>query len=103
MNDALTEIEEEILDILHKKNILLEDIGDLADWILQPKMLNEMKLIDEDREKTEEQLKALVEYEEELWKEISMMALDSTLKEEVEACLEVYSGENMLDKVRTSA
>lgn len=103
MNDALTEIEEEILDILPKKDILLEDIGDLADWILQPKMLNEMKRIDEDREKTEEQLRALVEYEEELWKEISIMTSDSQLKEEIEACIETYSGENMLDKIRLSA
>lgn len=103
MNDALTEIEEEILDILHKKDILLEDIGDLADWILQPKMLNEMKRIDDDREKTEEQLKALSQYEEELWKEISVMVLDDELKEDVKACLETYSGENMLDKIRLSA
>ena len=103
MNDALTEIEEEILNILHKKDILLEDIGDLADWILKPKMLNEMKRIEEDREKTQEQLNALGEYEASLWKEISVMALDETLKKEVEACLENYSGENMLDKIRLSA
>ena len=31
MNDKLTDIEEEILSILHQKDILLEDIGDLAD------------------------------------------------------------------------
>lgn len=101
MNDALNEIEEDILKILHQKDILLEDIGDLADWILQPKKLNEMKRLDEDREKTEEQLEALDSYEEELWKELSMMATDEELREEIELCLKNYSGENRLDKVQT--
>lgn len=103
MNDALNEIEEEILDILHKKNILLEDIGDLADWILQPKLLNEMKRISEDRQKTEEQLVALKAYEEELWKELAIMVLDDDLKLQIDEWLKTYQGENMLDKVSTSA
>lgn len=103
MNDALNDIEEEILGILHKKNILLEDIGDLADWILQPKLLNEMKRLDEDREKTEEQLTALNTYEMELWKELSGLALDQELKDQIEEWLETYPGENMLDKIRASA
>ena len=102
MNDALNEIEEDILKILHQKDILLEDIGDLADWILQPKMLNEMKRIEEDREKTEEQLMALSTYEEELWKELSVMALDDELKIEIDNYLETYNGENRLDKFRAS-
>ena len=103
MNDSLNEIEEDILKILHNKDILLEDIGDLADWILQPKMLNEMKRIDEDREKTKEQLVALSTYEEELWKELSIMALDPEMKEEIDFCLEHYNGENKLRKVGTVA
>ena len=103
MNDALSEIEEDILKILHQKDILLEDIGDLADWILQPKKLNEMKRLDEDREKTQEQLEALDSYEEEIWKELSMMATDEELREEIELCLKNYSGENRLDKVQTIA
>ena len=103
MNDSLNEIEEDILKILHQKDILLEDIGDLADWILQPKKLNEMKRLDEDREKTEEQLQALDTYEEELWKELSIMATDEELREEIENYLKDYPGENRLDKVQTIA
>ena len=101
MNDSLNEIEEDILKILHQKDILLEDIGDLADWILQPKKLNEMKRLDEDREKTEEQLQALDAYEEELWKELSIMATDEELREEIESYLKDYPGENRLDKIQT--
>lgn len=103
MNDALTEIEEEILGILHSKNILLQDIGDLSDWILQPKRLNEMKQMSEDKEKTEEQLQALRSYEEEMWRELSILATDETLKVQIDLCLESFNGENMLDKISASA
>lgn len=103
MNDALTEIEEEILGILHSKNILLEDLGDLSDWILQPKRLNEMKQMVGDKEKAEEQLQALKSYEEEMWRELSILATDETLKEQIDSCLEVFNGENMLDKISASA
>ena len=103
MNDALTEIEEEILGILHSKDILLEDIGDLSDWILQPKRLNEMKQMVEDKEKTEEQLQALRSYEEEMWRELSILATDETLKAQIDLCLEAFNGENMLDKISASA
>ncbi|MBE6021704.1 MAG: hypothetical protein E7231_00565 [Cellulosilyticum sp.] len=102
MNDMLNEIEEDILKILHQKDILLEDIGDLADWILQPKMLNEMKRLEEDREKTQEQLEALNLYEEELWKELSVMALDDAFKIEINEWLQTYRGENRLDKILAS-
>ena len=103
MNDVLTEIEEEILGILHSKNILLKDLGDLSDWILQPKRLNEMKQIEEDKKKTEEQLQALCLYEEEMWRELSILATDETLNEQIHLCLEGFSGENLLDKIRASA
>lgn len=103
MNDTLTEIEEEILKILHSRDILLEDIGDLADWILQPKMINEMKRINEDRAKTKEQLLALETYEQDLWKELSAMSSDAALKAEIDECLKNYNVENMLDKIHASA
>ena len=103
MNDALTEIEEEILGILHSKNILLKDLGELSDWILQPKRLNEIKQIEEDKQKTEQQLQALDIYEEEMWRELSILATDEILKAQIDSCLEVFSGENMLDKIRASA
>lgn len=103
MNDALSDIEEDILRILHQKDILLEDIGDLADWILQPKKLNEMKSIDEDREKTEEQLVALTTYEDELWKELAIMAMNEETKMEIDGYLKTFNGENRLDKFKTIA
>lgn len=103
MNEKLSEIEEDILHILHEKNILLEDIGDLADWILQPKKLNEINMIQEDREKTQEQLQALQIYEEELWKEINVLAEDVTYQSLIEEKIAYFKEENMLDKTLQDA
>lgn len=103
MNEALTEIEEEILGILHSKDILLEDLGDLSEWILEPKRLNELKQVAKDKQKVEEQLQALNIYEEEMWKELSILSTDEMLKVQIEACLKAFNGENMLDKVSASA
>ena len=103
MNDKLTDIEEEILSILHQKDILLEDIGDLADWILKPKRLNDMKMLEEDRQKTQEQLLALETYEKELWSEIYGVSEDEEMKKHVEEKLADYNGENLLDKMNSGA
>ena len=103
MNDKLGEIEEEILDVLHSKGIEIEDIGDLTDWILQPKRLNEAKMLEEDHQKTDEQLAALEKYEEELWREIYALAENDELREKVQERLESYNGENMLDKLLRDA
>lgn len=103
MNDKLGEIEAEILDILHSKGIEIEDIGDLTDWILQPKRLNEAKMLEEDHQKTEEQLAALEKYEEELWREIYALAENEALRGKVQERLESYNGENMLDKLLRDA
>ena len=103
MNDALAEIEEEILGILHSKNILLEDLGDLSDWILKPKCFNEIKQIVEEKEKMVEQFKALCTYEEEIWQEVAILATNETLKAQIDSCLEAFNGENMLDKISASA
>ena len=89
--------------ILNEENILLEDLGDLSEWILEPKRLNEMKQLVEDKQKVEEQLHALNTYEEEMWRELSILSADETLKAQIDACLEVFNGENMLDKVSASA
>ena len=103
MNDALAEIEEEILGILHSKNILLEDLGDLSGWILKPKCFNEIKQIVEEKEKIEEQFNALCTYEAEIWQELSVLATDEALKAQIDSCLEGFNGENMLDKISASA
>lgn len=103
MNDKLNDIEAEILDILHSKEVVIQDIGDLADWILQPKGQNEAKMLDEDQQKTEEQLSALNAYEEELWKEVYALAEDEAFKDKVSERLASYNGENMLDKMLRDA
>lgn len=103
MNDKLGEIEAEILEILHNKGIEIEDIGDLTDWILQPKRLNEAKMLEEDHQKTVEQLAGLEKYEEELWREIYALAENEALRDKVQERLESYNGENMLDKLLRDA
>lgn len=103
MNTKLGDIEAEILDILHSKEVAIQDIGELTDWILQPKGLNEAKMIEEDRQKTNDQLVALNTYEEELWKEIYALAEDEQFKERVKERLAEYNGENMLDKMLRDA
>lgn len=103
MNDKLNDIEEEILNILHSKNILLQDIGALEDWILQPKRLSGVKMVHEDEQKTKEQLAAINAYEVELWREIYARLEDPQYKAQIQEKLKGYSGENMLDKIHQDA
>lgn len=103
MNDTLTEIEEEILDILHSKNVAVEDLGDLTEWIIEPKRLNEAKQLTKDKEKAEEQLQALQVYQEEMLRELSILSADEQLKTQIDRGLERLKDENMLDKISASA
>lgn len=103
MNDTLTEIEEEILDILHSKNVAVDDLGDLAEWIIEPKRLNEAKQLTKDKEKVEEQLQALQVYQEEMLRELSILSADEQLKTQIDRGLERLKDENMLDKISASA
>ena len=103
MNDTLIQIEQEILDILHSKNVEVEDLGNLTEWILQPKRLNEAKQLTIDKEKVQEQLQALQAYEEEMLRELRILSSDEQLKVQIEAGLEQLKNENMLDKISASA
>ena len=103
MNDALTDIEEKILDILHSKNICIEELGDLTEWILEPKRLNEAQQLIKDKEKIQEQLEALQTYEEEMLKELFILATDNELKMQIDKGLEALRYENRLDKISASA
>lgn len=103
MNEALLEIEEKIIKILHNKGILLQDIEDLSDWILQPKGVNELKHLQKERIKTKEKLQAFIVYEQEMWKELELLAENEETRTEIEACLAYFSGKNRLDKIPTSA
>lgn len=103
MNDALTDIEEEILGILHSKNILVEHLDDWTDWTLEPKRFNEIKQFMKEKEKVQDQLKALQTYEEEMIKELFILATDEQLKVEIDKGIQELKLENMLDKISASA
>lgn len=73
INEKINDIEEDILTILHKRDILRKDIGNITDWILSPTLLDEIKKLHDEKKKTEEQLNALIDYEGKLKKEIEIL------------------------------
>lgn len=70
MNEKLQQIEEEMLALLSEKDFLIEEMGELSQWILQPKGINEHKQIVAERQRAEDQLKGLEAYIEEIQQDI---------------------------------
>lgn len=74
MNQALQDIEEDILDILHKNNIQVKEADTLLECLLKPEYLKEIKKYEEEKFKIEQQLNAIKAYEEELIKESKIVS-----------------------------
>lgn len=102
MNDTLTEIEEEITEILKTKNISPEHIKELSDWLFQPKLVHAVKQVEEERTKTKEQFKALTLYEDDIWRELKLISENEEMREKILDALKDFEGENRLDKIEAS-
>lgn len=99
MNKAIADIEEEILQILQSNDVRWEGTADVIEWALEPKSANEIEYLEKDKEKTKQEIEALEEYEDELWKELALLSKAEEHKKQIEVCLENYVGENRLDKI----
>lgn len=90
-NHILSDIEEDMLEIMKGKGIELDYVENLTEWIMTNKKVNSLKSLEEDRVKTKEQLQALETYEEDLWKEVFVLQEDEELKDMLQYKIEQYN------------
>ena len=83
MNDALNEIEEDMIAYLKQRNVDTDYIENFSEWLLTPKKLNQIKQISKNYEKAKEQLKGLEKYEEEILKEIGFIKGNNGMNDEI--------------------
>ncbi|MDF2877357.1 MAG: hypothetical protein K0S30_453 [Clostridia bacterium] len=104
-NQLLAEIEQKMLEIIKNKKIHVEYIENLTDWALAPQKVNAIKTLKADKEKTIEQHKALVLYEETLWKEVYSYEKDEEMKAIIHHKINMYHDKvtGHLDKIKKDA
>ncbi|MDF2612717.1 MAG: hypothetical protein K0S71_503 [Clostridia bacterium] len=105
LNHLLSDIEEKMIEVIKNKGIDIEYIENLADWAVAPKKVNAIKVLKADKQKTEDQLQALMTYEEALWKEIFAMQESEETKKIIDYKIEEYNKRTSkyLDKVNEDA
>lgn len=105
LNRVLSEVEEKMLEVLKNKNIHLDYIEHLSDWIITPKKVNAIKALNTDKEKTREQLEALNTYEETLWKEIFVIQEEKSMEPLIAHKIKEYEerSKRLLDKIKEDA
>lgn len=103
MNEAISEIEERMAEILKAHEIHVDTTEHVLDWALTPKKSSHLKSLKGEYQKTKEQLEGLVTYEQELWKEVEVMQQDETLNAIIVQKIRKYHQEEILDKDKQSA
>ncbi len=91
LNQVLTEIEEKMIEVIRNKNIHIDYIENLTDWVVAPKKVNAIKALQADKQKTQEQIGALDTYEESLWKEVFAMQEDKEMQEMIQYKISEYN------------
>ena len=90
-NHTLSDVEEEMLEIIHAKGIEVDYIENLSDWLLTNKKVSSLKTIEEDRYKTMEQLQIMESYEGDLWKEVFALQEEPEARDFINSKLKEYS------------
>ncbi len=104
-NHTLSDVEEEMLEIIHAKGIEIDYIENLSDWLLTNKKVSSLKTIEEDRYKTMEQLQIMESYEGDLWKEVFALQEEPEARDFINSKLKEYSARTgaPLDKLPKDA
>lgn len=66
----LMDIEVAISDLFKQRGVQIESVEGLNEWINAPKKAQNLKNLSQQKQKIQEQLKALEAYEQELWREV---------------------------------
>ncbi len=78
-NRKLMDIEDSIMALFENRGIHMNHVENLTDWIMAGKKASDIDAVTIEMDKTKQQLEALSEYEQELWKQVYTMKEDKSL------------------------
>lgn len=90
LNHKLMDIEDSIMALFQNRGIHMDHVENLTDWIMAGKKASDIDAVELETDKTKEQLDALSEYEQELWKQVYVMKEDKSLAVLVEEKINHY-------------
>lgn len=90
LNHQLMDIEDSIMALFHNRGIHMDHVENLTDWVMAGKKASDIDAVKTEMEKTKQQLDALSEYEQELWKQVYILKEDSSLSALVNEKINYY-------------